>query len=211
VFRTGTTVTHTATEVAPTVERFCTEVERRTGLRLSSTPGNPASGESSVRIELATGNELGVFTRVNAAPVARPDRAALAASMRRAHRTCRCGDVPDGSASRPRPHDARCGQVPGEAGTVGAGALHSDPLHRAEGTEPARPSCATGFKGWHARPGKEIVTSTLLAQPARSPSRTRRASLEPATIVTPTSSPVDPRPAGPRQSHWAVCAGERQH
>src|SRR5919106_5528406 len=70
----------------------------------------------------------------------------------------------------------------------------------------AIPSCATGFKGWHARPGKETVTSRLLAQPARSPSGTGRASLEPATVVTPTGSPVDPRPAGPPQSHWAICA-----
>jgi hypothetical protein len=49
------------------------------------------------------------------------------------------------------------------------------------------------------------VSSRLLAQPARSPSGTGRASLEPATVVTPTSNPVDPRPPGPRQSHWAIC------
>jgi Transposase domain (DUF772) len=41
-------------------------------------------------------------------------------------------------------------------------------------------------KGWHARPGTETVSSPLLAQLARSPSRTGRASFQPT--ARPTSS-----------------------
>jgi hypothetical protein len=41
------------------------------------------------------------------------------------------------------------------------------------------PFLSQWFKGWHARPGKETVSSPLLAQLARSPSRTGRASFQP--------------------------------
>jgi hypothetical protein len=41
------------------------------------------------------------------------------------------------------------------------------------------PILSQWFKGWHARPGKETVSSPLLAQPARSPSRTGHASFQP--------------------------------
>ena len=41
------------------------------------------------------------------------------------------------------------------------------------------PFLSKRFKGWHARPGKETVSSPLLAQLARSPSRTGRASFQP--------------------------------
>ena len=54
-------------------------------------------------------------------------------------------------------HDARCRQVPGESGTVAAGALHSDPLHRAEGAEPARQLVITGW-GSRERPDTEHAT-----------------------------------------------------
>jgi hypothetical protein len=40
-------------------------------------------------------------------------------------------------------------------------------------------------KGWHARPGKETVTSRLLVQPARSPSGTGRAALYRTAIDVP--------------------------
>jgi hexosaminidase len=45
--------------VAPIAERFCSEATRRTGLRVLPVAGNPGSNEPSVRIELATGDELG--------------------------------------------------------------------------------------------------------------------------------------------------------
>src|SRR4051812_30077334 len=64
----------------------------------------------------------------------------------------------------------------------------------------AIPSLST-VKGWHARPGKETVTSTLLEQRTRSPSRTGRAQFrthandqrgpEPNLPVT-TDTTVDP-------------------
>ena len=40
----------------------------------------------------------------------------------------------------------------------------------------AIPSLVEVVKGWHARPGRETVSSLLLAQRARSPSGTGRAS-----------------------------------
>jgi hypothetical protein len=59
--RSGTTVAYTDPAVAPIVERFCSEITRRTGLRLGPLAGNPGPSEPSVRIELATGDELGVL------------------------------------------------------------------------------------------------------------------------------------------------------
>lgn len=50
-----------APEVAPIVERFCSEVRRRTGLRLAPMAGRPGPGEPSVRIELMTGDEIGLL------------------------------------------------------------------------------------------------------------------------------------------------------
>src|SRR5262249_11280901 len=60
-FRSGTTIASTNTDVAPIVERFCLEVTRRTGLRVLPKAGNPGSNEPSVRIELASGDELGAL------------------------------------------------------------------------------------------------------------------------------------------------------
>src|SRR5262245_48009764 len=59
--RSGTTIAYTNTDVAPIVERFCSEVTRRTGLRVLPMAGNPGSNEPSVRIELASGDELGAL------------------------------------------------------------------------------------------------------------------------------------------------------
>src|SRR5262245_9373889 len=58
-FRSGTTIAYTHTDVAPIVERFCLEVTRRTALRVLPMAGNPGSDDLSVRIELASGDELG--------------------------------------------------------------------------------------------------------------------------------------------------------
>src|SRR5678815_325487 len=60
-FRSGTTIAYTNANVAPIVEQFCLEVTRRTGLRVLPMAGNPGSNEPSVRIELATGGELGAL------------------------------------------------------------------------------------------------------------------------------------------------------
>ncbi len=56
--RSGTTIAYTAAEVAPIVERFCSEIMRRTGRDVAPMPGHPESKGPSVRIELATGDEL---------------------------------------------------------------------------------------------------------------------------------------------------------
>ena len=61
--RPGTTVGYTAPGLAPIVERFCTEIARRTGLRLARVAGEPGPGEPSVRIELAAGDELAALPR----------------------------------------------------------------------------------------------------------------------------------------------------
>ena len=59
--RPGTRICYAATELEPVVERFCTEVTRRTGLRLAAMAGHPAADEPSVRIELANGHEIGAL------------------------------------------------------------------------------------------------------------------------------------------------------
>ena len=59
--RPGTRISYAAAGVEPVVERFCSEVARRTGLRLAPTAGHAAAGEPSVRIELADGDELGAL------------------------------------------------------------------------------------------------------------------------------------------------------
>ena len=61
VLRPGTRISYTATDVGPAVGRFCSEVTRRTGLRLAPVAGDPGPDEPSVRIELAAGDELGAL------------------------------------------------------------------------------------------------------------------------------------------------------
>jgi hexosaminidase len=60
-FRSGTTIAYTHTGVAPIIDRFCLELTRRTALRVGPMAGKPGSNEPSVRIELATGGELGTL------------------------------------------------------------------------------------------------------------------------------------------------------
>jgi hypothetical protein len=50
--RSATTMICTDPAVGPLVERFCSEVTRRTGLRLAPRAGHPGWDESSVKIEL---------------------------------------------------------------------------------------------------------------------------------------------------------------
>ena len=57
--RPGTTVAYAGTAVAPLVGRFCAQVTRRTGLRLTPAPGDRVPDEPSVTIELAATNEPG--------------------------------------------------------------------------------------------------------------------------------------------------------
>jgi hexosaminidase len=56
--RPGTRISCAATDVEPVVGRFCSELARRTGLRLAPVTGDPVPDEPSVRIELANGDEL---------------------------------------------------------------------------------------------------------------------------------------------------------
>jgi hexosaminidase len=58
VFRPGTAVGYTNTGLAPMVERFCSQITRRTGLRLAPRAGRPVPDEPSVTIELAAGDDL---------------------------------------------------------------------------------------------------------------------------------------------------------
>ena len=58
VLRSGTSIAYTAPEVAPIAERFSEELNRRTGLHVAPMAGRSAPDEPSVRIELATGDEL---------------------------------------------------------------------------------------------------------------------------------------------------------
>jgi hexosaminidase len=59
--RPGTRIAYTAAEVQPIAERFCSELRRRTGLRVAAMAGRPGSGEPSVRIELAAADECGAL------------------------------------------------------------------------------------------------------------------------------------------------------
>ena len=61
VCQSGMTIAYINIDVAPIVERFCLEVTRRTGLRVLPMTGNPGSKEPSIRVELTTGDELGVL------------------------------------------------------------------------------------------------------------------------------------------------------
>ena len=57
-FQPGTRIVYADPGVAPIVERFCSEITRRTGLRLAPVAGRPGPGQPGVTIELATGNDL---------------------------------------------------------------------------------------------------------------------------------------------------------
>jgi hexosaminidase len=59
--RSGTTVAYRGADVAPIVERFCSEVVRRTGLRPTPRAGNPEPNEPAVRIERVTTDEVGAL------------------------------------------------------------------------------------------------------------------------------------------------------
>src|ERR1700731_3933544 len=62
-FRSGMTIAYINFDVAAIVEHFCLEVTRRTGLRPLPMTGNPGWKEPSIRVELTTGDELGVLPR----------------------------------------------------------------------------------------------------------------------------------------------------
>ena len=55
VFRPGTAIAYADTGIAAIVERFCSQVTRRTGVRLAPSAGRPVPPEPSVTIELAAG------------------------------------------------------------------------------------------------------------------------------------------------------------
>jgi hexosaminidase len=57
-FRADTRIAYTAPAVAPIVERFCSEVRRRTGLSVTPMAGHPGADEPSVRIGLASREEF---------------------------------------------------------------------------------------------------------------------------------------------------------
>ena len=59
--RPGTAVGYTDPGVAATVDRFCAEVARRTGVRVPPMPGGPGPGGPSVSIELVAADALGVL------------------------------------------------------------------------------------------------------------------------------------------------------
>ena len=60
-FRSGTTVAYEGADMAPIVERFCSEVARRTGLHAAPLAGNPEANEPIVSIERVTTGELGAL------------------------------------------------------------------------------------------------------------------------------------------------------
>src|SRR5438128_1595321 len=62
-FRSRLTVAYSDDRLAPIVERFCSDVERRTGLSMTPAVGNPEPGESAVAVELATGRSSTRSTR----------------------------------------------------------------------------------------------------------------------------------------------------
>jgi hexosaminidase len=59
--RPGTAIGYAAPAVAALVQRFCSEVARRTGLRLVPLAGDAGPGAPAVRVELVAGDELGML------------------------------------------------------------------------------------------------------------------------------------------------------
>ena len=59
--RPGTRIAYTVPEVAPIVERFCAEIRRRTGLRVTPMAGHPGPDEPSIGIELTAGDDCGAL------------------------------------------------------------------------------------------------------------------------------------------------------
>jgi hexosaminidase len=57
--RAGTRIAYETGDVAPVVERFCSEIARRTGLGVTAVAGREGSEEPSLRVELVHGGELG--------------------------------------------------------------------------------------------------------------------------------------------------------
>ena len=60
-FRSGMTIAYINIHLAPVVERFSLEVTRRTGLHVLPMSGKPGSNEPSIKVELTSGDELGVL------------------------------------------------------------------------------------------------------------------------------------------------------
>src|SRR5690348_15622092 len=58
-FRPGTVIAYADAGIAPLVGRFCAQVTRRTGLRLTPVPGDQVPDEPSVTIQLAAPQEPG--------------------------------------------------------------------------------------------------------------------------------------------------------
>ena len=88
------------------------------------------------------------------------------------------------------------------------------------------PFCSNGFKGWHARPGKETVTSRcvysdldtlrngacpsqLAARPTRTPRTSARNESDRSTNHAERSghqqSDGGPHALAPTHTHWALC------
>jgi hexosaminidase len=59
MFRPGMAVASAGAGAGPLVERFCSEVSRRTGLHLAPTASGPPASEPAVTVELVTGDECG--------------------------------------------------------------------------------------------------------------------------------------------------------
>ena len=58
VFRSGTTVVHAQAGLGSIVERFCSAVARRTGIRLAPIVGHGETGEPSLVLEIADDEEI---------------------------------------------------------------------------------------------------------------------------------------------------------
>jgi hexosaminidase len=56
--RSGMAVLYEDAALGPGIERFCSETARRTGIELISAAGQRISAEPSIRVELASGNDL---------------------------------------------------------------------------------------------------------------------------------------------------------
>jgi hypothetical protein len=57
-FHAGTPITYADSDVAPIVERFCSEVTRRTGLRVTFVVGDSRAAVPSIAVDIASDDEL---------------------------------------------------------------------------------------------------------------------------------------------------------
>ena len=188
-FRPGTVIAYADAGIAPLVGRFCAQVTRRTGLRLTPVPGDQVPDEPSVTIQLAAARD-------------RPPSAA-ASRTGRPSRTGRASHVGRPLAGRRRP--ARRALLAGGRGRSGAAARGGTGRRR------ARPDHAdpAGSRGAVRQRGRDPGAGR--ADPRRAAVRLARpVPRRGPHVLHRRGDPAGNRPAGALQAQRAAPAPDRR-